>query len=382
MKRSTGSYVTTSVVGESVQSFVPDPLPPGRPALEAGSFADLNHEAELALARLSGVAGLAPSVDWLLYSAIRKEALLTSQIEGTQASLTDLFDSEAGASVSNADDVEEVTNYIRAFRYVQAQLRSSDGLPISTRLICEAHRLLMDGVRGGSKQPGEVRRSQNWIGGSRPGNAVFVPPPPNKVGELLAGMERFIHNEQPALPPLVRIALVHAQFETIHPFLDGNGRMGRLLIAALVEHWGLLPEPLMYLSGYLKAHQLEYYRRLSEIRTEGDWESWIRFFLEGVASAAAEAERNVVGLASLVTEDRQRMLGVGKVSTVAVRLFEMLPTMPRFTVEHVRQQLDTTFPTASAAVKTLEELGIVVETTGQKKNRFFSYQRYVEFLDR
>lgn len=382
MKRSTGSYVTTSVVGESVQAFVPDPLPPTRPVLAVEDFADLNHEAELALARLSGVAGLAPSVDWLLYSAIRKEALLTSQIEGTQASLTDLFDSEAGASVSNADDVEEVTNYIRAFRYVEAQLRASDGLPISTRLICEAHRLLMDGVRGGSKQPGEVRRSQNWIGGSRPGNAVFVPPPPNKVGELLAGMERFIHNERPALPPLVRIALVHAQFETIHPFLDGNGRMGRLLIAALLEHWGLLPEPLMYLSGYLKANQLEYYRRLSEIRTEGDWESWIRFFLEGVAVAAGEAERNVIGLASLVTEDRQRLLSVGKVSTAAVRLFEMLPTMPRFTVELVRQQLDTTFPTASAAVKTLEELGIVAETTGQKKNRLFSYQRYVEFLDR
>ena len=177
MKRSTGSYVTTSVVGESVQAFVPDPLPPTRPALVVEDFADLNHEAELALARLSGVAGLAPSVDGLLYSAIRKEALLTSQIEGTQASLTDLFDSEAGANVSNADDVEEVTNYIRAFRYVETQLRSPDGLPISTRLICEAHRLLMDGVRGGSKQPGEVRRSQNWIGGSRPGNAVFVPPP-------------------------------------------------------------------------------------------------------------------------------------------------------------------------------------------------------------
>ncbi len=382
MKRSTGSYVTTSVVGESVQAFVPDPLPPTRPALAVEDFADLNHAAELALARLSGVAGLAPSVDWLLYSAIRKEALLTSQIEGTQASLTDLFDSEAGANVSNADDVEEVTNYIRAFRYVEAQLRSLDGLPISTRLICEAHRLLMDGVRGGSKQPGEVRRSQNWIGGSRPGNAVFVPPPPNKVGDLLAGMARFIHNERPTLPPLVRVALVHAQFETIHPFLDGNGRMGRLLIAALVEHWGLLPEPLMYLSGYLKVHQFEYYRRLSEIRTKGDWESWIRFFLEGVGSAAAEAERNVVGLASLVTEDRQRLLAVGKVSTSAVRLFEMLPTMPRFTVELVRQQLDTTFPTASAAVKTLEELGIVAETTGQKKNRFFSYQRYVEFLDR
>ena len=382
MKRSTGTYITTSIVGESVQAFMPNPLPPALPALSMESFADLNHVAALALARLSGVAGLVPSVDWLLYSAIRKEALLTCQIEGTQASLTDLFDSEAGARVRNAADVEEVTNYIRAFRYVQAELRSPDGLPISTRLICEAHRLLMDGVRGNSKQPGEVRRSQNWIGGSRPGNAVFVPPPPNKVGELLADLERFIHNEQTQLPALVKTALVHAQFETIHPFLDGNGRLGRLLVAALIEHWGLLPEPLMYLSGYLKAHQLEYYRRLSEIRTNGDWESWIQFFLEGVATAAADAERNIVRLARLVLEDWQRLLAVGKVSTAAVRLFELLPTMPRFTVDHVCQQLGTTFPTVSAAVKVLEELDIVVETTGQKKNRFFSYQRYVECLDR
>ncbi len=381
MARTTGSYITTSVVGEAVQAFVPAPLPPTNPPLAMEAFAELNHAAELALARLSGVGGLAPSVDWLLYSAIRKEALLTSQIEGTQASLTDLFDSEAGISVRNVDDVEEVTNYLRAFRLVQAQLRSPDGLPISSRLICDAHRLLMDGVRGGSKQPGEIRRSQNWIGGTRPGNAVFVPPPPNKVGELLADMERFIHNEASPLPPLVKIALVHAQFETIHPFLDGNGRMGRLLVAALLEHWGLLPEPLVYLSGYLKAHQMEYYRRLSAIRTEGDWESWVRFFLEGVAAAAGEAEKSVVGLATLVAEDRQRVLAASKAGAATYRLFELLPTMPRFTIEHVRRQLDTSFPTANAAVKTLEELGIVVETTGQKKNRCFSYQRFVEFLD-
>ena len=195
MKRSTGSYVTTSVVGESVQAFVPDALPPANPVLVLEAFADLNRKAELALARLSGVAGLAPSLDWLLYGAIRKEALLTSQIEGTQASLTDLFDSEAGGIVCNADEVEEVTNYLRAFRFVQENLRSSNGLPLSLRLICDAHRLLMDGVRGGSKQPGEIRRSQNWIGGSRPGNALFVPPPSNRVGDLLADLERFIHDE-------------------------------------------------------------------------------------------------------------------------------------------------------------------------------------------
>lgn len=382
MTRTTGTYVTTSVVGESVQAFVPNPLPPANPVLSPEDYADLNRAAELALARLSGVAGLAPSVDWLLYSAIRKEALLTSQIEGTQASLTDLFDSEAGVPVRNADDVEEVTNYLRAFRLVQENLRSPDGLPISSRLICDAHRLLMDGVRGGSKQPGDIRRSQNWIGGTRPGNAVFVPPPPQKVGELLASLEHFIHDESLSLPPLVKIALVHAQFETIHPFLDGNGRMGRLLIAALLEHWKLMPEPLMYLSGYLKAHQMTYYRRLSDIRTEGNWESWVRFFLEGVIEAATEAERNVIGLATMVTQDRQQVLALSKASTTTLRLFELLPTMPRFTVEYVRERLETTFPTANAAVSALEDLGIVVETTGQKKNRCYSYQRYVVFLDR
>lgn len=372
----------TSIVGESVQAFVPDSLPPANPVLALETFAELNRAAEIALARLAGVAGLAPSVDWLLYSAIRKEALLTSQIEGTQASLTDLFDSEAGGVVRNADDVEEVTNYLRAFRLVQENLRSPDGLPVSLRLICDAHCLLMDGVRGGSKQPGEIRRSQNWIGGTRPGNAVFVPPPPNTVGDLLADLERFIHDERSSMPPLVKIALVHAQFETIHPFLDGNGRMGRLLIAALLEHWNLLPEPLMYLSGYLKAHQMTYYRRLSDIRTDGDWESWVRFFLEGVVEAASNAEKSVLGLASLVAADRQRLLALPKLGAITMRLFEQLPVMPRFTVDHVRQRFETTFPTANAAIATLESLGIVIEMTGQKKNRYFSYQRYVEFLDR
>lgn len=246
-----------------MRAFVPDPLPPTEPPLPVSVFADLNRQAELALARLAGVSGLVPSVDWLLYSAIRKEALLTSQIEGTQATLIDLFDEEAGFKVNNIDDVEEVTNYLRAFRWVQEQLRDPKGLPISVRLLCEAHQLLLDGARGAGKQPGELRRSQNWIGGTRPGNAVFVPPPPERVSDLLADMERFIHDTGTDLPPIIKVALIHAQFETIHPFLDGNGRIGRLLISALFEHWGLLAEPLMYLSGYLKQHQLEYYRRLS-----------------------------------------------------------------------------------------------------------------------
>lgn len=382
MKRSAGTYATSTTPGEAVRAFVPHPLPPANPPLAVASFADFNRQAELALARLSGVSGLVPSVDWLLYSAVRKEALLTSQIEGTQATLTDLFDEEAGLKVSNTDDVAEVTNYLRAFRLVQEQLRDPNGLPVSVRLLCDAHRLLLDGVRGAGKQPGELRHSQNWIGGTRPGNAVFVPPPPERVPELLSSLERFIHEETDELPPLLKIALIHAQFETIHPFLDGNGRIGRLLIAALLEHWNLLAEPLMCLSGYLKQHQAEYYRRLSVIRIEGDWESWVSFFLEGVAVAAADAERSIIDIASLIAADRRKLLQSPKASPASYRLFELLPMMPRFTVERARQQLETTFPTANAAVQVLEQLGVVVEVTGQKKNRCYSYQGYVDMLTR
>ena len=378
--RSTGTYVTSTTLGESVRAFVPHPLPPRQPVLAADCFMEANRVAELALARLAGVSGLVLSVNWLLYSAIRKEALLTSQIEGTQATLADLFDEEAGFTVSNTHDVEEVSNYLRAFRLVQSNLREPAGLPLGVRLLCDAHRLLLDGARGAGKQPGELRRSQNWIGGTRPGNAVFVPPPPERVANLLADMERYIHDASQALPPLVRIALIHQQSETIHPFLDGNGRIGRLLIAALLEHWQLLPEPLMYLSGYLKQHQVAYYRQLSNVRTEGDWEGWVAFFLEGVAVAALDAERGIVGIASLLAADRRRLLASPKAGPASYRLFELLPMMPRFTIDTVRQKLATSFPTANAAVKLLEDLGIVNEMTGQKTNRSFSYQAYIALL--
>lgn len=382
MKRATGTYAISTTLGESVRSFVPNPLPPAEPALDPLEYDDLNRQAELALARLAGVSGLVPSVEWLLYSAVRKEALLTSQIEGTQATLTDLFDKEAGFAISNTDDVEEVTNYLGAFRLVQDNLRDPNGLPVSVRLLCQTHHVLLNGVRGAGKQPGELRRSQNWIGGTRPGNAAFVPPPAHLVIELLSDLERFIHDPASALPPLVKIALAHAQFETIHPFLDGNGRIGRLLIAALLEHWRLLPEPLMYLSGYLKQYQAEYYRRLSMIRTEGDWESWVTFFLEGVATAASDAERSVIAIATLIAADRRRLLESPKAGPASYRLFELLPMMPRFTIERVRNCLDTSFPTASAAVMVLESLGIVTEVTGQKKNRSYSYHAYIELLSR
>jgi len=374
--------MSSTTAGETVRAFVPFPLPPSAPALHITDFAELNRQAELALARLAGVSGLVPSVDWLLYSAIRKEALLTSQIEGTQATLVDLFDDEAGFALSNTDDVQEVTNYLRAFRWVQEQLRDTHGLPISVRLLSEAHRRLLGGARGAGKQPGQLRHSQNWIGGTRPGNAVFVPPPPDDVPGMLADLEKFIHSKAVELPPVVRVALIHAQFETIHPFLDGNGRIGRLLIAALIEHWGLLSEPLMYFSGYLKKHQSEYYRRLSAIRTDGDWESWVSFFLQGVSSAAAEAQKNIIDVAGLVAADRRRLLQSTQAGSWSYRLFEMLPMMPRLTIELARQKLDTSFPTATAAVRALEALGILTEMTGQKKNRSYSYSAYIALLCR
>lgn len=381
MPRATGTQVKSTTAGEAVRAFVPHALRPRNPlALEGLEVA--NRQAELALTRLSAVSGLVPSVDWLLHAALRKEALLTSQIEGTQATLADVFDQEAGVAVANPDDVQEVTNYVRAFRHVQQQLRSPRGLPLSTRLLCEAHRLLMKGARGAGKQPGKLRQSQNLDRRLPARQSVFVPPPPGRVSALLADLEKFIHTERSALPPLMRIGLVHAQFETIHPFLDGNGRLGRLLIGALLEACGLLPEPLLYLSGYLKQHQAEYYRRLSAIRTDGDWEGWMAFFLDGVEAAAQEAERHVIAVATLVAADRRLLLAHANAVPASYRLFEQLPCMPRFTVAQARERLATSFPTANTAVRLLEELGIVLELTGQRANRVYSYQGYVELLTR
>lgn len=380
MKRISGRFVTTQSHQETVNAFVPAPLPPTAPPIVAKSYQELNNRAELALARLSAMSGLVTSGEWLIYSAIRREALLTSQLEGTQATLTDVFDEEAGLAVTNVNDVEEVTRYLQAFKFVREQILSLTGLPVSVRLLTQAHKILLAGVRGTDKQPGSVRTSQNWIGGTRPGNASYVPPPPEEITNLLAELELFIHDEQPTLPPLVRIALIHAQFETIHPFLDGNGRIGRLLIAMLLETWKLLPEPLLYVSGYLKTNQAEYYRCLSETRRNGDWESWVSFFLEGVEIAAGEAQQSIIKIASLIAVDRKKVLDTASSTLQTLRLFELLPTMPKLTVERAQAELDVTFPTASTAIKALENAGILVETTGRVRGKSYVYQAYVDTL--
>ena len=339
----------------------------------------LLERATRALGELNAFSLIVPDVDLFIEMHIAKEANLSSRIEGTQTAMDEALMSEELIAPEKRDDWHEVRNYVDAINMAIDELKR---LPLSTRLLCQTHAILMRGVRGEHKQPGEIRNSQNWIGGSGPGDAAFVPPHPTEVADLMSDLERFWHNEAIEVPHLVRIAISHYQFETIHPFLDGNGRIGRLLIAALFEHWGLLAEPLVYLSGYLKQHQAEYYRRLSAIRTDGDWEGWVAFFLEGVAMASADAERSIIDVASLITADRKCLLDSTKAGPISYRLFELLPMMPRFSVEHVRRRLETTFPTASAAVSLLEDLGIVVELTGQKKNRIYSYQAYVELLSR
>lgn len=379
-QRVTGRYERSSVAGEEVACFVPFPLPPADPPLALeGALAERLRAAEQALARLDLAGEIVPSLDWFLYAFVRKEAVITSQIEGTKATLIDLLAFEAQPDTPANADVEEVCNYLEALAFVRRELADPRGLPLSLRLLHEAHRRLMTGARGADKLPGEVRRSQNWIGGSRPGNAVFVPPPPHLLGDLLGDLEKAIHAEDD-LPPLARAGLLHVQLETIHPYLDGNGRIGRLLIALLLEHWQLLAQPLLYLSLYFKRHQQEYYRRLGAVRTEGDWEGWLDFFLDGVATTADEAVGAARQLFALVAADRERVLAQEAVTPAAQRLFEQLPRQPIVTIATVMRLLGTTKPTAGRAVEVLTGAGVLAETTGKKRDRWFAYRRYLEVL--
>ena len=378
--RETGRYERVVVGGEDVSAFVPYALPPISPPLTLeGPLADRLRHAEQALARLDLAGEMVPSLDWFIYAFVRKEAVISSQIEGTQASLVDLLNFEAEEESAPSPDVEEICNHVDALAYARQQLADKKGLPLSMRLLNETHQLLMKGVRGAGKQPGEVRRSQNWIGGSRPGNAVFVPPPHHRLPDLLGDFEKYLHGED-ALPPLIRSGLLHVQFETIHPYLDGNGRIGRLLITLLLEHWSLLEKPLLYLSLFFKRNQAEYYRRLGKVRIEGDWEGWLDFFLDGVATIAEEAITSARDLFTLVAQDRHRILESGSVSVSAIRLFELLPRHPIVTVTTTMKLVDASKPTATRAIGVLEEAGILAETTGRRRDRCFAYQAYLDQL--
>ncbi len=382
-KRTTGRYERTTVGGEEVAAFIPSPLPPAKPPLALEALAERLRAAEQALVRLELAGEMVPSLDWFLYAFVRKEAVLSSQIEGTQATLIDLLafeaESEDEQNVPPDADVEEVCNYVDALNFARQQLSSPQGLPLSMRLLNETHRRLLRGVRGAERFPGEVRRTQNWIGGSRPGNARYVPPPPHALGEALGAFEKYIHSEA-HLPPLVRAGLLHVQFETIHPYLDGNGRIGRLLVTLLLEHWKLLNRPLLYLSLFFKRHREDYYRRLDGVRRDGDWEGWLDFFLDGVATIADEAVGSARELFALVAADRARLLSSDGVSVLALRLFELLPRRPIVTVASAVKLVETTKPTAGRAIELLVNAGVLVETTGRKRDRSYVYRTYLDRL--
>jgi Fic family protein len=375
-----GSYTNTAIAGERVRAFVPRPLPPADPPLVLDErLSELLQVAMAGLDRLNVAGAMIPSPDWFLYGFVRKEAVISSQIEGTQATLEDVLTYEATEQARRPEDVREVCNYVEALAYARRQLARPQGLPLSTRLLCEAHKRLMKGARGANKLPGQLRRSQNWIGGTRPGNARFVPPPADAVPDAMTALERWIH-ETDELPPLVRAGLAHVQFETIHPFLDGNGRIGRLLITLLVEQWGLLTSPLLYLSLAIRRRQREYYDRLSAVRTDGDWESWTAYFLECVREAADDGVSVAQRLFALLSAQRRKLLRSANVTISAVRLLEQLPTHPIVTFAGVIELLDTTKPTASNAIGALRDAGILRETTGRKRGRVYAYHDYLRIL--
>lgn len=380
MTRTTGSYRQCSVAGESYRAYVPAPLPPVPSlAIDAKLHGQLER-ANRAIGRLDGISGVLPDTALFLYFYVRKEALLSSQIEGAQSSLSDLllFEGEQTPEVS-VDDVREVSNYVAAMDHGLRRMRQDD-FPLSLRLMREMHAILLRDGRGAAKDPGEFRRSQNWIGGSRPGNARFVPPPPEELTACLGALEKFLHDEPEPTPLLIKAALAHVQFETIHPFLDGNGRMGRLLITLLLCDGGALKEPLLYLSLYFKAHREAYYDWLQRVREMGDWEGWLGFFLTGIEETAEGATETARRILALFEANRGRIAQAGKAATTGLRLHEYMQKKPIFTVAQAMHALDMSAPAIGAAIRRMEQLDIVRETTGKKRDRVYSYAPYLAIL--
>lgn len=380
MKRGlTGYYVPLpSAGGEKARAFVPNPLPPSPPLEFDAEIQELSGKAMLALGRLDGLANVLPNPAMFLYSYVRKEAVLSSQIEGTQSSLSDLllFEMEGVAGVP-IDDVQEVSNYVAAMNY---GLKRLEKLPLSLRLLQEIHGVLMKKGRGSDKGPGEFRRSQNWIGGARPGNAAFVPPPPDQVLECLGALEKFLHNDPVKTPLLIKAALAHVQFETIHPFLNGNGRLGRLLITFLFCADGALREPLLYLSLYFKQHRQQYYDHLQSVRLTGDWEGWVRFFLTGVEETANQAAETAKALMKLAAADEQRVQATGKAAGSALRVHRALQSQPVLSIAVASEKTKLTVPTVTAALERLVKLGMARETTGGNYGRIYAYAQYLKIL--
>ncbi len=379
MKRVTGQYITRSVPTESYRAFVPDPLPPNPPLEMDGELLQWLEKANRAIGRLDAVSDVLPDSRLFLYQYVRKEALLSSQIEGTQSSFSDLLlfelDEIPGVPL---DDTREVSNYIAAMNYGLERLAA--GFPLSLRLLREIHAILLRDGRGANKQPGEFRRSQNWLGGSRPGNAVFVPPPPDQLMNCLDAFERFLHEDGGKTPVLLKAGLTHVQFETIHPFLDGNGRVGRLLITLILVEAGVLREPMLYLSLWFKSHRSEYYDQLQHVRREGQWEGWLKFFLQGVHETAQQAVMTARRLLDLFAQDQERIRRLGRIAGSCLQLHAHLQQRVIVSIPEATRELGINRTTIGNCLRQLETLGIVREITGQRRNRLFAYDAYVDIL--
>ncbi|MGK2742530.1 Fic family protein [Tepidicaulis sp. LMO-SS28] len=373
-----GRFVETSAAGETVRAFVPPPLPPV-PTIDVLELLDRLSLAERALGRLDGITMLLPRQELFLYMYVRKEAVLSSQIEGTQSTLSDLlrFETEAQAG-QPIDEIREVSNYVDAMMYGLERLQE---LPLSLRLIREMHARLLQSGRGGTKDPGEFRRSQNWIGGTRPGNALYVPPPVTELDDCLGAFERFMHEDQSPLPALIKAGLLHVQFETIHPFLDGNGRIGRLLVTLYLCVNGVLQKPLLYLSLFLKTHRADYYRLLQEVREHGQWEAWLDFFLAGVAETANQAFNAATRIVDLFKEDRERITAESDRAGSSLRIHELFQQHPFLTANQLVEHTGLSPPTVNAALADLERFRILEEITGRKRGRVFSYRAYLAILN-
>lgn len=378
MKKRIGTYITKKISGESYKAYIPPELPPN-PPVDLQRLYPYLEKATQALAELNGVAKSIPNIALFIYIYVRKEALLSSQIEGTQSSFSDLilFEHHQKPDVS-LDDVEEVSNYVKAMSYGLERLKD---FPLSLRLLREIHGVLLSGGRGSTKQPGEFRRSQNWIGGSRPGNALFVPPAPENLMECLSNFEHFLHDEESKLPLLIKAGLLHVQFESIHPFLDGNGRLGRLLMTLLFCESGLLDEPILYLSLYLKQNRHVYYDLLQQVRLYGTWETWLEFFLEGIFKSAKQALTTVKEINSLFETDLAKLDNLGRARFSCSRIMEYLKKLPQVSVPLLCRELDMTAPTARASLNHLMELDIVEEVSGKKRDKVYVYRSYLDLLE-
>src|SRR5438270_3365619 len=370
-----GTYVLKTFKDESFRAYVPPPLPPD-PPLALLPLLPLLDQANQALGRLDGLASILPDPSLFIYLYVRKEAVLSSQIEGTQSSFSDLmlFESAEAPSVP-LEDVQEVSNYVAAMNHGLRRLR--EDFPLSLRLIREIHKILLSKGRGSQKRPGEFRESQNWIGGTRPGNAAFVPPPPEKMTECLDALEKFLHREKEDLPILVKAALVHVQFETIHPFLDGNGRLGRLLITFLLCAAGALREPILYLSLYFKEHRSTYYDLLDRVRARGDWEIWLDFFLTGVRDIAEQAATAAHRILALFEEHRREIEALGRPAGSVLRVFEHLQRNPNVSIPAAAGSIGLSAPTVAKSLEHLQQLGILREATGRQRHRLFVYDAYL-----